>query len=153
MPVSAPIIRQILAIACVTGATIVPTYINGALTVALPTIGSRIGLHGPALQWPLSVLSLVNGALLLPSGGLADATSRKKVFILGNAWIVVLSIPLAVCRQATAFIVLCAVLGLGPAMLSPSATGILSETLQDGAMKNGAFAALGAGQPLGKLVK
>jgi MFS family permease len=42
-----------------------------------------------------------------------------------------------------------AVLGLGAAMLAPAATGILSESLPDGKFKNGAFAALGAGQPLG----
>lgn len=42
-----------------------------------------------------------------------------------------------------------AVLGFGASLLAPAATGILSESLPDGKFKNGAFACLGAGQPLG----
>jgi len=142
--------RQIGLIACIAGATIIPTYISGALTVALPSIGSKIGLTGSALQWPLTVFSLVNGAFLLLSGGVADGTSRKVVFLTGNVWLAVFSIPLALTRQPDSFIALCAIIGLGPAMLAPAATGILSENLPDGEWKNAAFAALGAGQPLGR---
>lgn len=144
-----PAVRQVIAIICVAGATVIPTYISGALTVALPSIGADIGLSGPSLQWPLSGFSLINGAFLLLSGGIADGTSKKTVFIIGNAWIVVFSIPLMLRLEANAFIALCSILGLGSAMLGPSATGILSETLPDGKMKNMAFAALGAGQPTG----
>ena len=149
--ISASRFRQVGTIVCIAGATVIPTYISGALTVALPSIGSRIGLTGSDLQWPLNVFSLVNGAFLLLSGGIADGTSRKAVFLFGNLWLVVFCIPLALTRQADTFIALCAIIGLGPAMLSPAATGILSEDLPDGGTKNAAFAALGAGQPLGTL--
>jgi MFS family permease len=47
------------------------------------------------------------------------------------------------------FIGMSAVLGFGAALCAPAATGILSESLPDGKFKNGAFACLGAGQPLG----
>lgn len=42
--------RPWLVVASVAGATILPTYINGALTVALPTLGSQIGLSKAELQ-------------------------------------------------------------------------------------------------------
>ena len=143
-------VRHVIAIICIAGATVIPTYISGALTVALPSIGAQIGLSGPSLQWPLSGFSLINGAFLLLSGGLADGTSKKTVFLLGNAWIAIFSIPLMLPLQANSFIAVCAILGLGPAMLGPAATGILSESLPDGKMKNLAFATLGAGQPTGE---
>jgi MFS family permease len=143
-------LKLILAVISVAGATVIPTYLSGALTVALPSIGPRIGLTGQNLQWPLSLFSLVNGAFLLLTGGLADVMGRRAVFLLGNAWMVVFLVPLAFTHKAGSFIALHGVLGLGAAMLSPSATGILSESLPDGSFKNGAFAALGAGQPLGE---
>lgn len=61
----------------------------------------------------------------------------------------IFSIPLTVIKTPGGFIGMSAVLGLGAALLAPAATGILSESLPDGKFKNGAFAALGAGQPLG----
>jgi MFS family permease len=61
----------------------------------------------------------------------------------------IFSIPLAIIKNASGFIGMSAVLGLGAAMLAPAATGIISESLPDGKFKNGAFGALGAGQPLG----
>lgn len=144
-------VHRILAVLCLAGATIIPTYFSGALTIALPSIGAQIGLSGRQLQWPLSVFSLVNGAFLLLSGGLADALGRKSVFLIGTAWLAIFSIPLIFTKHPVTFIAMCAVQGLGAAMLSPAATGILSESFPDGGFKNGAFAALGAGQPLGTL--
>jgi hypothetical protein len=45
-----PALRPWLVVLCVCGATILPTYIAGALTVALPTIGAQIGLTTAELQ-------------------------------------------------------------------------------------------------------
>lgn len=64
----------------------------------------------------------------------------------------VFSLALAFIRQSTPFIAMSAVLGFGPALLAPAGTGIISESLPDGKFKNGAFAALGAGQPVGFIV-
>ncbi|UZJ50737.1 hypothetical protein CBS101457_000057 [Exobasidium rhododendri] len=147
-----PALRPWLVVLCVTGATVLPTYLNGALTVALPTIGAQIGLSASQLQWPLTVNALVNGAFLLVSGGLADALGRRYMFLAGTVWIMVFSIPLAVIEQGTPFIAMSAVMGFGAALCSPAATGILSENLPDGKFKNAAFACLGAGQPLGFIV-
>lgn len=59
---------------------------------------------------------------------------------------------LAFVKDSNAFIALHALLGLGPALLTPSGTGILGESLPLGKVRNAAFAALGAGQPLGFII-
>lgn len=45
-----PELRPWLVVLSVTGATVLPTYLAGALTVALPTIGAKIGLSSSELQ-------------------------------------------------------------------------------------------------------
>lgn len=104
------------------------------------------------LQWPLTVLSLVNGAFLLVTGGIADSFGRRYAFFGGTAWLLVFSLFLAFIRDSTAFIALSAVMGLGPALLTPAGTGILGESLPQSKFRNGAFATLGAGQPLGFII-
>lgn len=145
-------LRPWFVVLSVAGATVLPSYLNGALTVALPSIGAQIGLSPAEWSWPMTVLSLVNGAFLLISGGLADSFGRRGMFLCGIAWMMVFSIALAFIRQSTPFIAMSGVLGFGAALLAPAGTGIIGESLPDGKFKNGAFAALGAGQPVGFII-
>lgn len=91
----------------------------------------------------------MNGTFLLLAGGLADTLGRKRLFIAGTALFVVLSMAISFARTSLSFTVLMAVLGLAPAILAPAGTGILGAVFPTGRMKTIAFAALGAGQPIG----
>jgi len=94
----------------------------------------------------------VNGTFLLVGGSLADIIGRKTLFIIGTALFIIFSIVVSTARTSLQFTVYMAVLGLAPAVLSPAGAGILGATFPPGRTKNMAFAALGAGQPLGFII-
>lgn len=146
-----PRISPYLMITAVTGSTILQTYFQGALTIALPTIGDALGFGGESLQWPLTMYSLLNGSFLLLMGALADAYGRRVFFLLGILWLMAFSLALTFATTSTQFIALCAALGIGSAILSPASTGLLSF-LPQGNLRNTSYAFLGAGQPIGFVI-
>ncbi|PWN20967.1 MFS general substrate transporter [Microstroma glucosiphilum] len=141
-------VTPILMIAAVTGSTVLASYVNGALTIALPSIGRQLGFGGTDLQWPLTLFSLLNGSFLLICGGLADVLGRRFIFFIGVVWLCVCGIGITFAKTPIFFIVFAALMGLGCAILSPAATGLLSA-LPEGRLRNLSYSALGAGQPLG----
>lgn len=144
-----PTITPILLIFSVAGSTVLQSYFSGALTVALPSIGDQLGLSGQSLQWPLSIYSLMNGACLILFGNLADSFGRRLFFFIGIVWLMAMSIGLTFVGKSSAlFIILSGALGLGCAIITPSATGLLSQ-LPEGKLRNAAYSTLGAGQPIG----
>ncbi|KAG8953760.1 hypothetical protein FRC03_011674 [Tulasnella sp. 419] len=46
-----------LLILSVSGVTLLSSFISGALTVALPSIASSLGIQDESLHWPLSMYS------------------------------------------------------------------------------------------------
>jgi len=136
------------SVCAVAGVTVISSYINGALTVALPSIASALPLETKQLQWPLSMLALTNGAFLLIGGGLADSFGRRSCFLIGTTFTGLVGLITAFTSDATLFILMCAFLGLGGALLTPAGVGIIGASLPDGKFKNNSFSALGAGQPV-----
>ncbi|KAI9070100.1 hypothetical protein FKP32DRAFT_20027, partial [Trametes sanguinea] len=54
------------------GVTILNIFLNGALIIALPTIGKALDFSEAELQWPLNVYALSYGSLILLCGRIAD---------------------------------------------------------------------------------
>ncbi|KAG9006694.1 hypothetical protein FRB94_014149 [Tulasnella sp. JGI-2019a] len=145
-------LQTVLIISSISGVTLLGSFVNGALTVALPSIAVDLGIASDSLQWPTSMYALVNGAFLLLAGGLADTLGRKTLFLAGTALFVVLSLAVSFANSSISFTILMALLGLAPALLAPAGTGILGAVFPTGRVKTMAFASLGAGQPIGFIV-
>ncbi|KZP30068.1 MFS general substrate transporter [Athelia psychrophila] len=136
-------------ICAVSGVTTLNVFLSGALTVALPTIGKDLNFKQADLQWPVNVYSLSYGCLLLVFGRLADIVGGRTMFLAGSAWFAAWSIATAFAPNDTAFIIFCALLGIGSACNTPAALGIFSSYFPPGPKRNAAYGALGAGQPVG----
>lgn len=148
-PKLSSITRIILSLAAISGVTILTSFLSGALTVALPSIAKSVNLSQELLSWPLSMFSLVSGALLLISGAMADAFGRRRVFLLGIACFAAVCIMTSFMNTGEGLIGCCAGLGLAAAMLIPAGVGILGSSIPEGPIKNRSFAMIGAAQPVG----
>ncbi|KAG8983582.1 hypothetical protein FRB90_005900, partial [Tulasnella sp. 427] len=143
-------LKTTLIVTSVSGVTLLGSFLSGALTIALPSVADDLGISAANLQWPVSMYSLVNGVFLLVAGGLADTLGRKTLFLVGTAAFAIISLGVSFAKTSFSFIVLMSLLGLGPAILSPAGAGILGATFPPGSrIRTIAFAALGAGQPIG----
>ncbi|KZT58285.1 MFS general substrate transporter [Calocera cornea HHB12733] len=140
--------RTWFVIGCVCGANVLNNFLQGGLTVALSTIQQSLDIPEPNLQWCLSAYALTFGCFLLPSGKLADVLGRRLLFVLGTAWVSILSLAAAFSHDQIAFIVLNGLMGLGAAANTPAGMGILGSQLS-GPIKTTAFAAVGAAQAIG----
>jgi len=60
-----------------------------AVVIILPTIGRDLNIPEARVQWVVSAYSLAFGCLLLLWGRIADIFGRRKIFILGSAWVAV----------------------------------------------------------------
>ncbi|KAJ7293987.1 major facilitator superfamily-domain-containing protein [Mycena rebaudengoi] len=131
------------------------TFLTGALTIGLPTIGRDLNfteLHQTDLQWPITVFSLSYGCTLLLLGRIGDILGGRLMFLIGSAWFSAWSIGAALAPNAAAFIVFSALMGLGAAANTPSAIGILVARFSHGPRLNNALGVLGAGQPIGHII-
>ncbi|PWY99234.1 hypothetical protein BCV70DRAFT_163676 [Testicularia cyperi] len=144
--------RTVLSLLAISGNTVLATFLNGALTVALPSIAKDIDMSPDLLSWPLSMFSLVSGALLLFSGAMADAFGRRNVFLFGSAVFAAVALVTSFMQTGEGLIACCAGLGLGAAILIPAGVGILGSSIPEGKLKNRSFALLGAAQPIGFIV-
>ncbi|SPO23945.1 related to Cephamycin export protein cmcT [Ustilago trichophora] len=151
-PKLSSVTRIILSLTSISGVTILTSFLGGALTVALPSIAKSINMSQELLSWPLSMFSLVSGALLLIAGGMADAFGRRTVFLLGNTVFAAVSVTTSFMNTGEGLIGCCAGLGLAAAMLIPSGVGILGSSIPEGPIKNRSFALLGAAQPVGFII-
>ncbi len=138
-----------LCVVSLSTVSFLPITVSGVLTVAIPTIAKQLGLSAAEVQWPSAVLSLANGALLLPAGGIADAFGRRATFITGLVIYAFSNLGTAFVNRGDVFIAMTAVQGVAIALLQPSAVGMLSSGLPPSRMKNAAWAVFGASQPMG----
>lgn len=82
-------------------------------------------------------------------GKTADIIGRKPQLLSGMALLSVTSLGTAFVASPIAMNVLCGVLGLGTAIVSPPAIGTLFATYPEGRRRNKAAGALGTGNPIG----
>ncbi|GBE87203.1 MFS general substrate transporter [Sparassis crispa] len=146
-------LRETLFILSVCGVTILNIFVNGALIIALPTLGKALQFKESELQWPLNVYALSYGSLLLLFVRIADVVGSKKMFLIGTGFFAVWSIATALSPNKVALIIFVALTGVGAAANTPTGIGIFASHFESGsATKNRAIAALGAGQAIGYIV-
>ncbi|KAI0345781.1 hypothetical protein BDW22DRAFT_1426436 [Trametopsis cervina] len=124
----------------------------GAASIALPTIGRELDIVEYKLQWILSAFNLSSGCLLLLFGRLADLYGRKRVFLLGIAFLSIFSVGAGFAQDEVVLDVLRGVQGIGSAAVIPASLGILAHSFPPSRARSLAFATFAAGAPMGAVI-
>ncbi|KAI0760003.1 major facilitator superfamily domain-containing protein [Fomes fomentarius] len=173
------VLHETLFVLSVCGVTILNIFVNGALIIALPTLGKALDFTEAELQWPLNVYALSYGSLLLLFGRVADVVGSKRMFLFGTGFFAIWSIATGIAPNKVSLIVFVALTGVGAAANTPTGKSlslslnprpectrclhpraqlfapahcIFSNHFEPGPTKNRAIAALGAGSAIGYIV-
>lgn len=100
------------------------------VNVALPTVRAGLHMSDSGLQWVLSGYALAFGLVLVPSGRLGDARSRRAVFLTGLALFTAAS-ALAGAAQNQEWLVLARLFqGAAGGVLVPQVSGFIQVLFQ-----------------------
>lgn len=99
---------------------------SSLLVIAFPSIRrSFSSVSAAELSWILNAYSIIFGALLVPSGRLADQFGRKKLFLSGVAVFTLASALCGVAPSAGALIAARALQAVGAAMVMPTSLALV----------------------------
>jgi MFS family permease len=112
-----------------------------AVIVALPLIGAELGLGGGALQLVVSLYAVLYGALLLTAGRLADVVGPRAVLTAGLVATGIGTLACATAPTGGLLLVGRAVQGLGGALVTPAALGLLTTSFPAGRARRRAVSA------------
>jgi EmrB/QacA subfamily drug resistance transporter len=115
--------------------------------VALPSIGSELGLEPSSLQWVVSGYILGYGGLLLLGGRAADLLGRRRVLLTGLAVFLVASFIGGLANDGNTLIATRFIKGAAAAFTAPAVLSIITTTFPEGPARNKAlsiYAAVGA---------
>jgi EmrB/QacA subfamily drug resistance transporter len=115
--------------------------------VALPSIGSELGLEPSSLQWVVSGYILGYGGLLLLGGRAADLLGRRRVLLGGLAVFLVASFIGGLANDGNTLIATRFIKGAAAAFTAPAVLSIITTTFAEGPARNKAlsiYAAVGA---------
>ncbi|GAA4490448.1 MFS transporter [Rhodococcus olei] len=107
--------------------------------VALPSIGTELGLDTTSLQWIINGYVLGYGGLLLLGGRTADLLGRRRVFLVALSVFAAASLVGGLVDSGTLLIVTRFVKGLAAAFTAPTAMSILTTTFREGPSRNRAL--------------
>ncbi|MGC4939968.1 MFS transporter [Kribbella sp. DT2] len=117
------------------------------VAIALPHIGTDLGLARDTLTWVVSAYTLMFGGLMLLGGRAADLLGARRVVLAGLIVFTVASLVTGLADNATTVIGGRVAQGIGAAMLSPAALSVVTKTFH-GDERNkalGIWSALGGG--------
>ncbi|MFI5706731.1 MFS transporter [Kribbella sp. NPDC051620] len=123
--------------------------------VALPSIGTDLGLGRQSLTWVVTTYTLVFGGLMILGGRLADVFGARRTLLTGLVIFTLASATSGLAGSAAVLIAGRAAQGLGAALLSPAALAIVTTTFheRDRSRALGVWAAIGgAGAAAGVLL-
>ncbi len=115
--------------------------------VALPSIGSELGLEPSSLQWVVSGYILGYGGLLLLGGRAADLLGRRRVLLGGLAVFLVASFVGGLANDGNTLIATRFIKGAAAAFTAPAVLSIITTSFAEGPVRNKAlsiYAAVGA---------
>ncbi|WP_249998522.1 MFS transporter [Actinoplanes sp. M2I2] len=107
--------------------------------VALPSIGSELGLSTTSLQWVVNGYVLGYGGLLLLGGRTADLLGRRRVFLIALGVFTVASLVGGLVDDGGLLIATRFIKGLAAAFTAPTALSILTTTFPEGPARNRAL--------------
>ncbi len=107
--------------------------------VALPSIGTDLGMSTTSLQWIVNGYVLGYGGLLLLGGRTADLLGRRRTFLVALAVFAAASLVGGLVDNGTLLIATRFVKGLAAAFTAPTAMSILTTTFPEGRARNRAL--------------
>ncbi|WP_432113539.1 MFS transporter [Streptomyces sp. S1] len=119
------------------------------LNVALPVLGSDLGLDRSALQWAVTAFALPSGGFLLLFGRIGDLYGRKRLFLAGLAVFGAASLLATLAWNPAVFLTGRALQGLGAAAIVPTAMSLLTTTFPEGPLRDRALGISGTLLSLG----
>jgi EmrB/QacA subfamily drug resistance transporter len=100
------------------------------VNVALPSIGSDLGLSQQLLTWVVTAYSLTFGGLMLLGGRLADVVGRRNMFVVGLVVFIGASLASGLASAGAALVTARVLQGVGAALLSPAALALVTTTFR-----------------------
>ncbi len=122
------------------------------VNVALPDIQADLGFSAASLQWVINAYVLLFGGFLLLGGRAADLLGRRRMFLTGLTLFTGASLAGGFASSEGVLIGARAVQGLGAALLSPAALGLVTSIFPAGRERNSALGVWGALAGLGGTV-
>ncbi|MZD05589.1 MFS transporter [Streptomyces sp. SID5785] len=107
--------------------------------VALPSIGSELGLTTATLQWVVSGYILGYGGLLLLGGRAADLLGRRRVFLIALGVFALASVLGGLVDSGPLLIASRFIKGLSAAFTAPAGLSIITTTFAEGPVRNRAL--------------
>ncbi|KAK9471710.1 major facilitator superfamily domain-containing protein [Dipodascopsis tothii] len=124
---------------------------QGAMQIAVPTLGEYFGINGGDLSWTLSSFSLVAGASILFFAKVADLCGRKRLVFAAYLWYALWALISAFAPTHIFFDVTRGLQGFATAACPAAAVGIMGATYRPGKRKNRVMAIFNAGAPFGQI--
>jgi EmrB/QacA subfamily drug resistance transporter len=103
-----------------------------SVMVALPAIGSDLGIDAVVLGWLVTAFIMASAVSVIPAGRIADIYGRKKIFLLGIIISTLGSLFLGLSSSAPMLIFLRVLQGFGMAMTINTGVAIISSTFTTG---------------------
>jgi MFS family permease len=122
------------------------------LNVALPQLGTDLGMSRSALQWAVTAFALPSGGFLLLFGRIGDLYGRRRLFLTGLALFGAASLLATLAWDPAAFLAGRALQGLGAAAIVPTAMSLLTTTFPEGPARDRALGIAGTVMSLGYTV-
>jgi EmrB/QacA subfamily drug resistance transporter len=134
--------RVALALLLTAGFTLAVDF--SVLTVALPAIGSDVGLPLEHLQWIATSFALCSAGCTLLFGRVADLVGRRRVFLAGVALLGVASLAGGVATSPGVLLAARVAQGLATAAVTPAALSLLTTSFPEGPLRDRALGLNGA---------
>ncbi len=119
------------------------------LNVALPVLGTDLGMGQADLQWAVTAFALPSGGFLLLFGRIADLFGRRRLFLTGLAVFTAASVLAALAWSPAVFLGGRALQGLGAAIIVPTGMSLLTTTFAEGPQRERALGISGTLMSLG----
>lgn len=143
-------LRGWLALLTLCGATFMTGLDYSIIVVAMPEIGDDLGFaDAGSLQWVATACVLPTAALLPLSGRISDLIGRRKLFILGVATFMVISLLAALANSPATLVAARAGQGIAAAAIVATAMALLTATFPEGPQRSRALGINGALLSLG----
>jgi MFS family permease len=107
--------------------------------VALPSIGTELGLEPGSLQWLVSAYVLGYGSLLLLGGRLADLLGRRRILLIALGVFAAASLLGGLVDDPTILIATRFVKGVAAAFTAPAAFSLITTNFAEGPARNKAI--------------
>ncbi len=131
-PVEADVSLKRAALLVATLVSFVTPFTGAAANIALPAIGTDLGLDALMLSWVATGFLLTSAAFLIPLGRVADIHGRKRIFIIGVSVFTASSLGCALAPSAGVLISFRVLQGLGSAMIFGTGVAILTSVYPPG---------------------